>query len=39
MRATVPNALIKTYGFHNMEISNQYFHSVHKGGLDCVKNV
>ena len=34
----VPNALFKTYGTKK-EISNQYLHSVHKGGLDYVKNV
>ena len=34
----VPNALFKTYGTKK-EVSNQYLHSVHKGGLDYVKNV
>ncbi len=34
----VPNASFKTYGTKK-EISNQYLHSVHKGGLDYVKNV
>ncbi len=34
----VPNALLKTYG-SKKEISNQYLHSVYKGGLDYVKNV
>jgi hypothetical protein len=34
----VPNALFKTYGTKK-EISNQYLHSVHKGGLEYVKNV
>ena len=33
----VPNALFKTYGTKK-EVSNQYLHSVHKGGLDYVKN-
>ena len=32
----VPNALFKTYGTKK-EVSNQYLHSVHKGGLDYVK--
>ncbi len=32
----VPNAWFKTYGTKK-EISNQYLHSVHKGGLDYVK--
>ena len=32
----VPNALFKTYGTKK-ETSNQYLHSVHKGGLDYVK--
>jgi hypothetical protein len=34
---SVPNALFKTYGTKK-EISNQYLHSVHKGGWDYVKN-
>jgi hypothetical protein len=34
----VPNALFKTYGTKK-EVSNQYLHSVHKGGLDYVKSV
>jgi hypothetical protein len=34
----VPNALFKTYGTKK-ETSNQYLHSVHKGGLDYVKKV
>ena len=34
----VPNALFKTYGTKK-ETSNQYLHSVHKGGLEYVKNV
>ncbi len=34
----VPNALFKTYGTKK-EKSNQYLHSIHKGGLDYVKNV
>ena len=29
----VPNALFKTYGTKK-EVSNQYLHSVHKGGLE-----
>jgi len=33
----VPNALFKTYGTKK-EKSNQYLHSIHKGGLDYVKN-
>jgi hypothetical protein len=32
----VPNALFKTYGTKK-EVSNQYLHSVHKGGLDYIK--
>jgi hypothetical protein len=32
----VTNALFKTYGTKK-EVSNQYLHSVHKGGLDYVK--
>ncbi len=32
----VPNALFKTYGTKK-ETSNQYLHSVHKGGLEYVK--
>ena len=34
----VPNALFKTYGTKK-EVSNQYLHSVHKGGLDYVKSI
>ncbi len=34
----VPNALFKTYGTKK-EKSNQDLHSIHKGGLDYVKNV
>ncbi len=34
----VPNALFKTYGTKK-EVSNQYLHSVHKGGLDYVKKI
>ncbi len=34
----VPNALFKTYG-NIKETSNQFLHSVHKGGLDYVKSI